>query len=93
MTALATQDTPANTEEYLPAEEETTDSTPWVVVCLGSLSVHVNGQPFFGCKVYGPFPEEDLPGVQREIQKIEGGAILVRPLVDLDDTYRRLSAD
>jgi hypothetical protein len=55
--------------------------------------VHTNGQPFFGCKVYGPFPEEDLVGVEREIRKIEGGAILVRPLVDLDETYSRLSAD
>ena len=64
-----------------------------VVVCMGGLSVHVNGQPYFGCKVYGPFTEDEVGERAREILRIEGGAILVRPLVDLQDTYRRLSAD
>jgi hypothetical protein len=80
-------------EAAVDALDEATQSPEYVIVCLSSLSVHVNGQPFFGCKVYGPFAESDLVGVHREIQRLEGGACLVRPLVDLDDTYRRISAD
>lgn len=64
-----------------------------VVVCLGGLSVHVNGQPYFGCLVYGPFTEDEVEQKAKEIQRLEGGAILVRPLVDLANTYRRISAD
>lgn len=64
-----------------------------VVVCLGGLSVHTNGCPIFGCKVYGPFTPAEADEKAKEIQWLEGGAILVRPLVDLADTYRRLSAD
>jgi hypothetical protein len=29
----------------------------------------------------------------KEIQRFEGGAVLIRPLVDLANTYRRMSAD
>ena len=64
-----------------------------VVVCLSGLSVHANGSPIFGCKVYGPFTEEEVEIRSAEIQRIEGGAVLVRPMVDLEDTYRRLSGD
>ena len=64
-----------------------------VVVCLGGLSVHVNGSPMFGCLVYGPFTEDEVAEKAKEIQRLEGGAILVRPLVDLANTYRRISAD
>lgn len=68
--------------------------TEHVVVCLGGLSVHTNGSPIFGCKVYGPFEsadqaEEAMPMIRR----IEGGVTLLRPLVDLAETYARLSAD
>ena len=65
----------------------------FVIVCLAGLSVHTNGQAFFGRKVYGPFTLEDVAVKEKEIQQIEGGALLVRPLVDLADTYRHLSAD
>lgn len=81
------------TEEVSLEEEAEVAPVQYVVVCLGGLSVHVNGSPIFGCKVYGPFPEEDIVGVEREIRNLEGGAVLVRSLVDLDDTYRRISAD
>jgi hypothetical protein len=64
-----------------------------VVVCLGGLSVHVNGAPTFSVKTYGPFTEAEVGEKAREILHIEGGAVFVRPLVDLADTYRRLSAD
>lgn len=64
-----------------------------VVVCLFGLSEHVNGQPQFGCKVYGPFTQDEAVAKQGEIRRIEGGAVLVRPMVDLEDTYRRMSAD
>lgn len=65
----------------------------WCVVCLGGLSVHVNGQPTFGVKVYGPFTETEVNEKSREILRLEGGAVFVRPMVDLADTYRRISAD
>lgn len=65
----------------------------YVVVCVSGISAHVNGQPIFGFLVYGPFPEDEVETKAREIQRIEGGATFVRPLVDLADTYRRLSAD
>jgi hypothetical protein len=64
-----------------------------VVVCLGGLSVHVNGSPIFGCKVYGPFTSDEVGEKAKEIQRFEGGAVLIRPLVDLANTYRRMSAD
>lgn len=64
-----------------------------VVVCLGGLSEHVNGSPIFGCLVYGPFFEDEVEEKAKEIRQLEGGAVLIRPLVDLVDTYRRLSAD
>lgn len=64
-----------------------------VVVCLGSLSVHTNGSPIFGCKVYGPFTKDEVEKAANEIRSFEGGAVFVRPLVDLAETYRRLSAD
>lgn len=64
-----------------------------VVVCLGGLSAHANGSPIFGCIVYGPFTKDEVETKVKEIQRLEGGACLIRPLVDLDDTYRRLSAD
>lgn len=64
-----------------------------VVVCLGGVSVHENGSPIFSCKVYGPFTEDEVAEKAREILRIEGGGVFVRPLVDLADTYRRLSAD
>lgn len=64
-----------------------------VIVCLGGLSAHVNGSPIFGCIVYGPFTKDEVEEKRKEIQRLEGGAILVRPLVDLAGTYRRLSAD
>ena len=64
-----------------------------VVVCLGGLSVHANGSPIFGCLVYGPFTEDEVGEKAKEIQRFEGGATLVRPLVDLANTYRRISAD
>jgi hypothetical protein len=64
-----------------------------VVVCLFGMTEHVNGQPQFGCKVYGPFTEDEAVAKQGEIRLIEGGAVLVRPMVDLEDTYRRMSAD
>ena len=65
----------------------------YVIICLGGLASNANGQPQFGCIVYGPFTAEEVEEKQREIVHIEGGAVLVRPLVDLADTYRRLSAD
>lgn len=64
-----------------------------VIVCLGGLSEHVNGSPIFGCLVYGPFTANEVEAKSKEIRSIEGGAVLIRPLVDLTDTYRRLSAD
>jgi predicted flavoprotein YhiN len=82
------------------AEEVTTSTTlgrlmgaDHVVVCLGGLSVHTNGSPIFGCKVYGPFTKEEVAEKAAAIRVLEGGACFVRPLVDLADTYRRLSAD
>ena len=92
-------DTMAEPRTYLPeaepgdvlhAELEVADR---VIVCLGSLSVHVNGSPIFGCLVYGPFTESEVAEKEKEIRRIEGGATLVRPLVDLHDVYRRMSAD
>ena len=65
----------------------------YVIVCLGGLSVHVNGSPIFGCKVYGPFLAEEIEEQERTIRSLEGGAILVRPLVDIHDTIARISAD
>jgi hypothetical protein len=64
-----------------------------VVVCLGGLSVHVNGSPIFGCLVYGPFTMDEVGEKAKEIQRLEGGAVLIRHLVDLANTYRRMSAD
>ncbi len=64
-----------------------------VVVCLGGLSEHVNGSPIFGCLVYGPFTKDEVAEKAKGIRQLEGGAVLIRPLVDLADTYRRLSAD
>ncbi len=64
-----------------------------VVVCLGGLSEHVNGSPIFGCLVYGPFTKDEVEQKAKEIRQLEGGAVLIRPLVDLANTYRRLSAD
>jgi hypothetical protein len=83
------------TEAAESAVHEVTDAIfrPHVVVCLGGLSVHENGSPIFGCKVYGPFHSFEVDAKAKEIQSIEGGAVMVRPCVDLADTYRRLSAD
>ena len=64
-----------------------------VVVCLGALHAHVNGAPMFGCVVYGPFTKDEVEEKSKGIQRLEGGAVLIRPLIDLDDTYRRISAD
>lgn len=64
-----------------------------VIVCLSGLSAHVNGSPIFGCLVYGPFTATEVEAKAKEIQRLEGGACLIRPLVDLANTYRRLSAD
>lgn len=64
-----------------------------VVVCLGGLSVHTNGSPIFGCLVYGPFSATEAETKAKEIRRLEGGAVLIRPLVDLAETYRRISAD
>lgn len=64
-----------------------------VIVCLSGVSVHVNGTPMFGCIVYGPFTANEVGEKAKEIQRLEGGACLIRPLVDLADTYRRISAD
>jgi hypothetical protein len=63
------------------------------IVCLGGVYVHTNGQPFFGCKVYGPFAEQELEDAKATISRLEGGAVFIRPLVSLGDTIRRLSAD
>lgn len=67
--------------------------TSHVVVCLSGLSAHANGSPIFGCLVYGPFRADEVEEKAREIRSLEGGAVLVRPLVDLAETYRRISAD
>lgn len=64
-----------------------------VVVCLGGLSEHVNGSPIFGCLVYGPFTKDEVEEKAKEIRQLEGGAVLIRPLVDLAETYRRISRD
>ena len=94
MTAIAEphnpypDNTPAGEEE--PEHEEVYDH---VVVCLGGLSAHTNGSPIFSCLVYGPFTAEEVGEKAREIMRIEGSATFVRPLVDLANTYRRLSAD
>jgi len=64
-----------------------------VVVCVSGISGSWTGQAIFGIKVYGPFPEEEVETKAREIQSFEGGATFVRPLIDLADTYRRMSAD
>lgn len=72
---------------------ELRDEPMHVIVCLGGLSAHTNGQPIFGCKVYGPFTAKEVEQASRDIRRLEGGAVLVRPLVDLQDTFRRLSAD
>jgi len=69
------------------------DTRTHVVVCLSGLSAHVNGSPIFGCLVYGPFMPDEVEAKAKEIQHLEGGACLIRPLVDLADTYRRISAD
>lgn len=89
------------TEVVIPTEEEINVArdaarllgVEWAVVCLGGLSVHVNGQPTFSIKVYGPFTEAEVNEKAREIGHLEGGAVFIRPLVDLADTYRRISAD
>jgi len=81
-------------DTYGEEVDEMVEAVPdHVIVCLGGLGVHTNGSPIFGCKVYGPFTAEEIIGVEREIRKLEGGAVLIRPLVDLNDTYRRISAD
>ena len=64
-----------------------------VVVCLGGLSVHKNGSPIFSCLVYGPFHPYEVDAKAKEIQRLEGGCVLIRPMVDLAETYRRISAD
>lgn len=64
-----------------------------VVICLSGLSVHTNGSPIFGAKVYGPFTENEVERAAKTIGSLEGGAVLVRPLVDLTDTLNRISAD
>jgi len=64
-----------------------------IVVCLGGMSVHTNGSPIFGCLVYGPFTKDEVEEKAREIRQLEGGAVLIRPLVDLSETYRRISRD
>lgn len=64
-----------------------------VVVCLGGIHAHENGSPIMSCKVYGPFTEDEVGEKARQIWRIEGSGVFVRPLVDLDDTFRRLSAD
>jgi len=45
-------------------------------------------------KVYGPYetPREADEKV-RDIRVLEGGAVMVRPLVSYEDTVRRISAD
>lgn len=67
----------------------------YVVICLSGLSDHAaTEQPGFLVKAYGPFPRRALAvAARRQLRPIEGGALLVRPLVDLDDTFRRISAD
>lgn len=80
----------AEVGDVLHAEPEVADR---VIVCLGGLSVHVNGSPIFSCLVYGPFTEGEVEAKATEIRRLEGGAVLIRPLVDLTDTYRRISAD
>lgn len=89
------------TELVMPTVEEVNTArdaarllgVEWAVVCLGGLSVHVNGAPTFSCKVYGPFTEEEVNEKAREIGHLEGGAVFVRPLVDLNEIYQRISAD
>jgi hypothetical protein len=89
MTATAEPITAAARE----AVERLLDVRDHVVVCLSGLSVHTNGSPIFGCIVYGPFTKDEVEQKASEIRRLEGGAILIRPLVDLTDTYRRISAD
>ena len=82
------------TEQLTRAGLDALTERTHVVVCLGGLSVHVNGSPIFGCgPVYGPFTEDEVEEAAKGIQRLQGGAILIRPLVDLADTYRRISAD
>lgn len=66
----------------------------YVVVVLSSLSSDVNNQPGFMTKVYGPYETaREADEKVRDIRLIEGGAVMVRPLVSYEDTVKRISAD
>lgn len=70
------------------------DYEGYVLIVLGSLTVDTNNQPGFMMKVYGPFESlRDAEDKRKDIQRLEGGAVFVRPLVDYWDTVRRISAD
>ena len=75
---------------YDALEEE---GQPSAVICMGYIHAHANGQPQFHVLAYGPFQEDELEQAKKDIRAIEGGGLFVRPLVDLHDTIRRLSAD
>ena len=85
--------TPSDDETELVKNTARLLGVDHVVVCLGGLTAHVNGSPIFSCKVYGPFTGDEVDERAREILLIEGGGVFIRPLVDLADVYRRLSAD
>lgn len=67
-------------------------ATDYVVISLTGWREKLN-QPSFTAKAYGPFPEEEAEQRAGDILHLEGGCVLVRPLVDWYDTIRRISAD
>lgn len=69
--------------------------TDYVVVVAGGLAANAKtGQPGFGVKAYGPFPDEpSADAASVTIRQLEGGAVMVRPLVSLRATLERISRD
>lgn len=66
----------------------------YVVVCLGGLGIDKNNQPGFMVKVYGPYETPwEADEKLKDIKRLEGGAVTVRPLVSYEETVRAISAD
>lgn len=70
------------------------DVSQYAIVVLSSLSADNKNQPHFMTKVYGPFDSlSEAEEKVSDIRLIEGGAVMVRPMVGYWDTVRRISAD
>lgn len=69
----------------------------YVVVCLSDLLVNEKtNQPSFMVKVYGPYGSPREAEDNAKMIKsfgLEGGGVMVRPLVNLGDTLGRLNVD